>query len=515
MRSNAYSPANARDLALRGLPRDECGVCAVVGSPDAPRLVFAGLMALRHRGQESAGIVSMARGASGQLEREALRGMGRVEEALSERAVASMRGHVAVGHARYSTSGAATPANTPPLAIDSRYGPLALSHNGNLVNATALRAELANGGARFDTTVDSETLLRLLEASEERDFESALIQSLGRLEGAYSFALSRGETLYAIRDPRGFRPLVLGRIADGGWVVASETIALDAMGARFERDVEPGEVLRLEADRATPERLSTPTSLAQARCVFELIYFASAASLVDGRDARDFRERAGRALWAEQPADADFVAGVPESALDAARGYALAAGLPLVPAIRRSGGATRSFLQPTDRLRRASARDKHRVDAPLVAGKRVVVVDDSIVRGVTSRVVANALREAGAREVHLRVASPPWRHPCFYGIDAPDPVELAAGARSVEELRAAIGCDSLAFLSVEALASAARETDGWCDACFTGRYPTARPSPFELEAPDSDRVAFDPSKRAERAVDSEPIAAGCGATHVG
>lgn len=489
-----------------GRPREECGVCAIVNHPEAAKLAYLCLQALQHRGQETAGIVAARLSGRGRPEHAVHRGLGLVADVFTRESLERLAGRVAIGHVRYSTTGSPTPGNTQPLVSSLRHGPVALAHNGNLTNAHILRRALKAGGAIFQTTIDSEVILHLTSHAVHDAFEECLIDALGQVQGAYSLTVLHGERVYAVRDPRGFRPLALGRLPDGAWAVASESVAFDLIGAELVREIEPGEMIRLDCGRE-PVSLRPLPPAEPARCIFELIYFARPDSVVEGRGVQGVRERLGAELWREHPADADIVICVPDSSTAAAMGYARAAGLPFECGLIRSHYIGRTFIEPHQRIRDFGAKIKYNPVRCVVAGKRVVVVDDSIVRGTTSRKIVRMLRQVGATAVHLRITAPPWRHPCHYGIDTPDPRELIAGARTVEEIRALLECDSLGYLSPEGLTRAVREAHGWCMACFTGDYPTGRARGLTKEILEDDDLASHPvgAARAARAAQEEPF----------
>lgn len=460
-------------LRVMGRPHDECGVCAIVGTEEASKLAYLCLYALQHRGQETAGIVS-ARLDSGRPHHCIHRGMGLVSDVFTRETLERLRGRVAIGHVRYSTTGEPVPSNTQPLASSLRHGPVALAHNGNLTNAHILRHALKGGGAIFQTTIDSEVILHLLSHVRHTDFEECMKAAFRQIEGAYSIVLLHGKTVYAIRDPHGFRPLVLGRLPKGGWAVASETVAFDLIGAERVRDVAPGEVVKIEMGD-DPETLDLLEKTEPARCIFELIYFSRPDSVVDGHSVYRVRSRLGAELWREHPADADVTICVPDSSLVAAIGYAHAGGIPYEQGLIRSHYIGRTFIEPSQRIRDFGAKIKYNPVREVVAGKRVAVIDDSIVRGTTSRKIVRMLRAAGAREVHLRITCPPWRNPCYFGIDTPEKSDLIASGHSVEQMCEIFECDSLGFLSTEGLIRATNQPADWCMACFTGKYPVYLP----------------------------------------
>lgn len=443
---------------------EECGVCAVVGHPDAANLVYLGLYALQHRGQESAGIASWDGGRV-----RFHRAMGYVADIFDRRTLERLAGEVAIGHVRYSTAGNSALTNAQPLVVTTQHGPLAIAHNGNLVNAVHLRRVLEAQGAIFQSTSDTEVILHLAARSPGPSAEEALCAALEQVRGAYSLVVLSRDRVVVARDPLGFRPLLLGSLA-GAWVVASESCAFDLVGAQLVREVAPGEVLRIAKDGV--HQLRGPSPPPYAHCVFEHVYFARPDSRVFGEDVGIVRQRLGERLAVEQPADADVVVGVPDSGIPAALGYSRYSGLPFVLGLVRNHYVGRTFIEPKQSIRHFGVKVKLNPVRALVAGKRVVLVDDSIVRGTTSRKIVTMLKQAGAREVHLRISSPPTTGPCYYGIDTPERQELIAASASVEEIRQFVGADSLGYLS-EAGMLACLETpaENFCTACFSGRYP--------------------------------------------
>ena len=438
-------------------------MCAVAGHPDAANLVYLGLYALQHRGQESAGIASF----DGR-EPHVHKAMGYVADVFDRARIAELKGTIAVGHVRYSTAGNSSLVNAQPMVAATRRGHLALSHNGNLVNCLRLRHLLDREGAIFQSTSDSEVFLHLLARSQATTLEAALVSSLDAAVGAYSLAILCNDRLFAARDPHGFRPLVLGRL-DEAWVVASETCAFDLIGARLVREVRPGEIVELVGEE--PRVLRPPSEPPFAHCVFEHVYFARPDSVVFGEDVGPVRERLGERLAGEQPADADIVVPVPDSGVAAAIGYARVAALPFVMGLVRNHYVGRTFIEPRQSIRHFGVKVKLNPVRALVAGRRVVLVDDSIVRGTTSRKIVMMLKAAGAKEVHLRISSPPTTNPCFYGIDTPERRELVAASHEVEEIRAFVGADSLGYLSERGMLSCiAARPENFCTACFSGRY---------------------------------------------
>ncbi|MBP1685331.1 MAG: amidophosphoribosyltransferase [Deltaproteobacteria bacterium] len=444
---------------------EECGVVGVFGHPEAANLVYLSLYALQHRGQESAGIVSAKDSVL-----ISHRGLGLVADVFSEEIIRKLEGPAAIGHNRYSTSGQTLLKNTQPFVVEYAGGGLAVAHNGNLVNAVELRGRLQERGAIFQSTVDTEVLIHLIAASPGKRVVDRIVDALREVRGAYSLVFLTPHELIAVRDPNGFRPLVLGRIKDAV-VVASESCALDLIDAKYEREVEPGEVLRVTAagiESFHPFPPAPPT-----RCIFEYIYFSRPDSRVYDRSVYEVRKQFGRQLAIEQPADADIVIPVPDSGMPAALGYAEQAGLRFEMGLIRNHYVGRTFIEPQDAIRHFGVRVKLNAQADLLRGKRVVVVDDSIVRGTTSRKIVHMVRNAGAREVHMRISSPPTIGSCFYGVDTPTPEELIASSNSVDAIRDFITADSLGFLSESGMYSFLQsgQHNGFCAACFTGRYP--------------------------------------------
>ena len=447
-----------------------CGVIGVSGVADAARLAYLGLYSLQHRGQESAGIVCV----DGAGVARSHRGMGLVSEIFSETVLDGLHGDVAIGHTRYSTAGSSVLANAQPILARYREGPLALGHNGNLTNAQPLRADLVDKGSILQTSSDSEILVHLIARSEAREPEDQILDALERVEGAYSLVMTIGRTLYAVTDPRGFRPLVLGRHGNGH-VIASETCALDLIGATVVRELEPGEFLRIR-DGQVDALPGLPTKPSH-RCVFELVYFSRPDSTVFSRSVDRVRRALGRELAREHPAaGADCVFSVPDSSNAMALGYADESGIKLEHALIRNHYVGRTFIHPAQQGRNAKVKIKFNPVREVLAGKRVVVVDDSLVRGTTSRGLVAMIRQAGAKEVHFRVASPPITGPCYYGIDTPTKRELIAANQSLEEIRRHLGVDTLGYLSLDGMLRAAGgDPKQFCHACFSGAYPTALP----------------------------------------
>ena len=468
--TRAAIPANTRLVA------EECGVAGIwtpagPTSAEAARLAFFALYALQHRGQESAGL------ASGDGARvRVVKRMGLVGQAFAESDLAELVGNVAMGHTRYSTTGSSRIENAQPMVVhDAELGSLAVGHNGNLINARELRAELTERGVSFDTTSDSEVLLKLIERAPGASWDERITNALPRLQGAWSLVFVSARAVYAARDPLGVRPLVLGR-RGAAWVVASETCALETIGATFVREVQAGEVLRLDAEGATV--LAEHGSDRRALCVFEFVYLASASSRMGGVSLYAARERMGEVLAEEHPAEADVVIPVPDSAIPSAIGFARRSGIEFREGLIKNRYIGRTFIQPSQDLREHNVALKYNTLGDVLEGKRVVVVDDSIVRGSTSSPIVKLLRRAGATEVHMRICSPPIQHPCYFGIDMARRAELIAAHKSVAEIREHIGADSLGYLSLGGLIRATGGTaNDFCSACFTGDYPI----PIQLE----------------------------------
>ena len=461
------APGKARDIRsadLDGLRGEECGVFGATGVDRAAELTFLGLYALQHRGQESAGICAVDRDGHARVRK----GAGLVADVFSAEDLNALEGSTAVGHVRYSTAGGNRPENAQPIVVRYARGDLAIAHNGNLTNAQELRNRLVEEGALFQTSSDSEVIVHLIARSRHETIEAQIDDALTHLEGAFSLVLSVSDTLYAAVDPRGFRPLVLGRL-DGGHILASETCALDIIGAEFVRDVKPGEVLRIQGGELETLR-SLPPAPQQAPCVFELVYFARPDSRIWGASVDRARRALGRELAREHPVEGDCVIAVPDSANSAALGYAEESGIPFELGLLRNHYVGRTFIQPSQADRDFGARIKYNPVREVIEDRRVVVVDDSLVRGTTSTSLVKFLRGAGAREVHLRIASPPVRFPCFYGIDLPSRNELVAARHSVEEITEMLKVDSLGYLSREGMLGSVEEFGPFCDACFSGNY---------------------------------------------
>ncbi len=456
-----------------------CGVFGVFNHPEAANLAYLGLHALQHRGQESAGVVSNDRGTL-----HAVRQMGHVAEVFDQQRLGHLPGRIAIGHVRYTTAGGSLPKNIQPLTVEYRSASVAIGHNGNLVNADKLRDELENEGSIFYTNSDTEVILQLMARSHERDWVDDLYAALSRVRGAYSLVLTAGERLVAARDPHGFRPLILGRVrgehphsryGKTAWVVASETCAFDLIDAERVRDIDPGEILIIDGEGLRSIRMKP-----QARrfCVFEHVYFARPDSVLDDVSVYEARVAMGRQLAREQPADADVVIPVPDSGVVPAMGYAKQSGIPFEMGLIRNHYIGRTFIEPKDSIRHFGVKLKLNAVPQILEGKRVVVVDDSIVRGTTSRKIVKMIRAAGAKEVHVRISSPPVTGPCYYGIDTPTRAELIASSHSPDETARFIEADSLGYLSPEGLLQAVQNDQAgpegrYCSACFTGLYPIA------------------------------------------
>lgn len=447
-----------------------CGICGIAGLENASQQVYLGLYALQHRGQESAGIVSLDRSAT----MHAHRGMGLVPDVFPPARLKELPGDVAIGHTRYSTTGSSVLANAQPGVVNYHGGPLALAHNGNLTNALELREDLVRKGSIFQSSSDSEVLVHLIARSEAREPEDQILDALERVEGAYTLLLTIGRTMYGIVDARGFRPLVLGQLREG-YVLASETCALDILGARVIRELQPGEWLKIEEGRVVdlPPLPSKPSR----RCVFELIYFSRPDSVVFGESVDRVRRALGRQLAREHPVpDADCVFSVPDSSNAMALGFAEVSGLKLEYGLIRNHYVGRTFINPEQSARDVKVRIKFNPVRDVIAGKSVVVVDDSLVRGTTSKSLVRMIRQAGAREVHFRVSSPPITGPCYYGIDTPTREELIAATHGLEDIRRHLNVDTLGYLSVAGMYRAVGGDHArFCDACFSGHYPTAIP----------------------------------------
>jgi amidophosphoribosyltransferase len=458
---------------------DECGVFGIWNHPEAANLTYLGLYALQHRGQESAGIAATD-GENFHCEKA----MGWVADVFSGERLKRLPGHRAIGHVRYSTAGSSNLRNAQPITAKTARGPIAVAHNGNLTNADALRREMVDDGAIFQSNSDTEVILHLLARAPDGPLVEQIAHALARVRGAYSLLILTREAMYAVRDPHGFRPLTLGRLG-GTWVVSSETCALDLLEARPERDVEPGEIVVIADDGVQSVRAFPPGE--RQHCVFEYVYFARPDSTLWGRNVHAVRKALGRELAREHPAAADVVIPVPDSGTSAALGFAEQAGLRYEIGLIRNHYVGRTFIEPKQGIRHFGVKVKLNPMREALEGRRVVVVDDSIVRGTTSRKIVKMVRSAGAREVHMRISSPPIQWPCYYGIDTPTRKELIAASHSVEEIRRYLGADSLGYLSLDGMLKATgNDPASFCHACFTGAYrvglgpePTAQLSLFD------------------------------------
>jgi amidophosphoribosyltransferase len=448
--------------------KDECGVFGIFGHPEAANLTYLGLYALQHRGQESAGIAA----SDGEHVRLS-KSMGYVNEAFSEKTLEKLPGRLAIGHVRYSTAGDSNSDNAQPILIDCSHGQIAIGHNGNLVNATELKDELVRHGSIFQTTTDTEVILHLYARSRAASIDEALVESISHVRGAFSLVMCTKDRLIAVRDPHGFRPLALGRLGDAV-IVCSETCALDLIGGTYVRDVEPGEVLIVSAAGVRSFKPFPPAQPAQ--CIFEHVYFSRPDSYVFGESVNEVRTNLGRLLAREQPAEADVVVPVPDSGVCAATGFAEESGIPMRVGLIRNHYVGRTFIEPQQSIRHFGVRVKLNPVRSILDGKRVVLVDDSLVRGTTSRKIVKMMKAAGAREVHLRISCPPTISPCLYGIDTPRRSELIAATHTLEEIRRYIEADSVGYLSLEGLlSSVGSRRSSYCTSCYTGQYPVAFP----------------------------------------
>jgi amidophosphoribosyltransferase len=462
---------------------DECGVVAIFAHPEAEKLAYLGLHALQHRGQESAGIVT-----SDGLTSRAHKSMGSVAEIFTEDVLSKIRGTLAIGHTRYSTAGDSALLNAQPILVQSNKGSIAVAHNGNLTNAQQVRARLESQGSIFQTNSDTEVIVHLIALSKEHTLPEAMADALRRVEGAFSLVMMSNDRIFAVRDPRGFRPLAMGRIPTldsqtldsqknelqkrDTIVFASETCAFDLIGAEYIRDVKPGELVVVGPEGVSSRFYSTAQP--QSSCIFEHVYFSRPDSVVFGRAVQTSREELGRQLAREAGVEADLVVPVPDSGVTAAVGYSSESGIPFRFALIRNHYVGRTFIEPSQSVRDFGVKLKLNPVRSLLEGRRVVLIDDSIVRGTTSRKIVRMIRSAGAKEVHMRISCPPTVSPCYYGVDTPSKKQLIAANKSVEEIRDYIGADSLAYLSLEGLKKACGEGEkiSYCSACYTGKYPT-------------------------------------------
>jgi amidophosphoribosyltransferase len=464
------------DSDQRTKPAHECGICGIFGHEDAAKLAYFSLYALQHRGQESAGIVA-GNGSKMTLHKD----MGLVPEVFTESNLQRLSGHLAVGHVRYSTTGESSITNTQPFMVTHKGVPLAVAHNGNLVNTIDLRNKLEEKGAIFQTTMDSEIVIHLMARTMDMGLAKAIKKSFACIRGAYSLLLMTPDTMIAVRDPNGFRPLCLGRLSNGAHVVASETCALDLITAEYVRDVEPGEVLIINKDGI--ESIFPWSTRRKSYCIFEQVYFARPDSDIFGTNVYATRKRMGEILAREAPLEADFVMPFPDSGNYAAIGYSQASGIPLEMGMIRNHYVGRTFIQPSQAMRDFSVRVKLNPVRSLLKGKRVIIVEDSIIRGTTGRSRVRALRDVGAKEVHMLVSCPPTRYACYYGIDFPSATELIASQQSLDGIRDHLGLDSLTYLSLDGLVEATGlPREDFCLACFDGNYPIPPDISFTKDA---------------------------------
>ena len=448
--------------------KDECGVFGIFGHHESANMTYLGLYALQHRGQESAGIAA----SDGKAVRVS-KAMGYVSDIFSGSVLSQLPGHSAIGHVRYSTAGESRLANAQPFLIDCQHGQFSICHNGNLTNADDLRNELVSQGSIVQSGSDTEVMLHLYARSKAKNFEDAIVESVTQIQGAFSFLMLTADRLVAVRDPHGFRPLALGRL-DDAYVVCSETCALDLIGATYVRDVEPGELLIISSGGIRSLKPFAPAQL--AHCVFEHVYFSRPDSYVFGKSVNEVRTNLGRVLAREQRVDADVIVPIPDSGVCAAMGYAEESGIPLRMGLIRNHYVGRTFIQPQSSIRHFGVKVKLNPVRSILEGRRVVLVDDSLVRGTTSRKIVRMVRAAGAREVHVRISCPPTISPCFYGVDTPRRSELMAATHTLEEIKTYLDCDSVAYLSLDGLMTAVGEGSGhYCSSCYTGLYPVAFP----------------------------------------
>ncbi len=445
---------------------EECGICGVFGVNEASVITYYGLHALQHRGQESAGIVV----SDGETVRSK-KGMGLVTNVFDKNDFGSLPGHIAIGHVRYSTSGASKPQNIQPLVVDYAKGLLAVAHNGNLINARSMRSYLENTGSIFQTGTDSEVLVHLIARPKEMSgSETALGHCFSQIKGAFSYLLMTKDSMTAVCDPNKFRPLSIGKL-EGGYIVASETCAFDILGAEYLRDVEPGEIVTFNSEGMSSTFFVPPEERKPSHCIFEMIYFARPDSNIFGENVHMFRTKLGEKLAEEHPAEADMVVSVPDSGNSAAIGFSQGADIPYQRGFIKNHYVGRTFIQPEQGQRSVAVKMKLNVIHDQVEGKKVVVVDDSIIRGTTSKSRLECLRSADASKIHMRISSPPCKHPCYFGIDFPSEKELIASSHSVEEIAEIIGADSLGYISIPGLLSCTSKPENWCTACFSGNYP--------------------------------------------
>ena len=446
------------------IPREACGIFGISENPEAAKLAYLGLYALQHRGQESAGITARNKGVL-----KNFRQMGLVADVFTGDRLNHLPGSAAIGHVRYSTTGSSSLANAQPILINYSVGELAIAHNGNLINTHKLKGKLIDEGAIFQSDADSEIVLHMIARQGNRPIEEVLPEVCNNIKGAYSIVMLTPKKMIGLRDPLGIRPLAIGKKGDA-WIFASETCAFDIIDADYFRDVEPGEIVVIEDGELKSIRFAPKRE--HAFCVFEFIYYARPDSVIFQRPVHRFRRKLGEKLADEHPVDADIVISVPDSSNAATLGYSQASGIPMELGLMRSHYIGRTFIEPTQAIRDFGAKIKYNPVKDILLGNRVVVVDDSIVRGTTSKKIVNMIRKGGAKEVHLRISCPPWKNPCYYGIDTPRKEELMASHATVEEMRHYTGADSLGFLSEKGLAEVmANGGNDYCQACFTGKYP--------------------------------------------
>jgi len=457
---------------------EECGVFGVFGHPDASRLTYLGLYALQHRGQESAGIC-----ASDYTQHRFHVGMGLVADIFNQDNMENLKGEMAIGHVRYSTAGSSNIKNAQPICVNSHFGPLSLAHNGNLVNADELRANLEKEGSIFRGTTDSEVMVHLMARSRKTELTEVIIDSLLKVKGAYSLLVMTKDTLIAVRDPLGMRPLCIGQLNDA-WLVASESCAFDIIGGTYLQDIAPGEMIIIQKGKELRSiRAFPPIEEPIRQCIFELIYFSRPDSVVFGKNVMQARRALGRQLAIEHPAEADIVISIPDSANCHALGFAEQSGIPYDMGLIRNHYVGRTFIEPRQNIRDFGVKVKHNPVHSVLNGKRIVVVEDSIVRGTTSKKIIKLLRAAGAREIHMRIASPPYISPCYYGVDTPDTDKLIAANMSVEEIKDYIEVDSLGYISIEGMLKVMGDhSKEFCVSCFDGKYPESiEPPPDYLK----------------------------------
>jgi amidophosphoribosyltransferase len=448
--------------------KEECGVFGIFGHPEASNLTYLGLYALQHRGQESAGIA-----ASDGVQIRVSKAMGYVNEAFDSGTLAKLPGSAAVGHVRYSTAGESRLANAQPIVVDSVHGQLAVAHNGNLINAGELRDALVRDGAIFQTNSDTEVIVHLFARSKAKGADGAIVEAISQVRGAFSFVMMTKDRLVGARDPHGFRPLALGKLGES-WVLCSETCAMDLIGATYVRDVEPGEVVVINAHGLKSVKPYPPAR--QSQCIFEHVYFSRPDSYVFGESVNEVRTEFGRRLARESGVAADVVVPIPDSGVCAAIGYSEASGIPMRMGLIRNHYVGRTFIQPQQSIRHFGVRVKLNPVRSILEGKRVILVDDSIVRGTTSRKIVRMVRSAGAKEVHMRISCPPTISPCFYGVDTPRRSELIAATHTLEEIRKYVDADSVSYLSLDGLTGAVKGgRSNYCTSCYTGVYPVAFP----------------------------------------